>query len=128
MILILRVGIFGPSTFTFPIVLESKPPPFEDHKGWGTRTRTRKSQTSPSALRYRSGTIQPRELMNRKTRKGGPAWATRPYDTPEGADTMTNEENILAVLARIERKLDDIERKVRAVAQDTAQVRKVVKA
>ena len=63
-----RVGIFGPSTFTFPIVLESKPPPFEDHKGWGTR----KSQTSPSALRYRNGIIQPREFLNRKARKDGP--------------------------------------------------------
>jgi hypothetical protein len=41
---------------------------------------------------------------------------------------MTDEQNILAALARIERKLDDIERKVRAVAQDTAQVRRAVKA
>ena len=62
------MGIFGLSTFTFPNELESKPPPFEDHKGWGTR----KSQTSPSALGYRSGTIQPREFLNRKTRKDGP--------------------------------------------------------
>ena len=61
-------GDFQLSTFTFPNELESKPPPFEDHEGWGTR----KSQTSPSALGYRSGTIQPREFLNRKTRKDGP--------------------------------------------------------
>ena len=33
-----RVGIFGPFTLTSPIIPESKPPPFENHKGWGTRT------------------------------------------------------------------------------------------
>ena len=62
------MGIFGPSTFTFSIEAESKPPPFEDHKGWGTR----KSQTSHSALMYRNGIVQPREFLNRKTRNGGP--------------------------------------------------------
>jgi hypothetical protein len=30
-------GDFGPSIHRFPIETESKPPPFEDHKGRGTR-------------------------------------------------------------------------------------------
>src|ERR1700722_5137644 len=32
-----RVGIFRSSFTAFPVVVESKPPPFEEHKGWGTR-------------------------------------------------------------------------------------------
>ncbi len=33
-----RVGIFGPSISTFPVVGESNPPPFEKHKGRGTHS------------------------------------------------------------------------------------------
>jgi hypothetical protein len=31
-----RVGVFEPFTLTFPFVAKS--PPFENYKGWGTRT------------------------------------------------------------------------------------------
>ena len=41
---------------------------------------------------------------------------------------MTDEQNILTALTRIERKLDDIERKIKAIEQDTARVRRAVKA
>jgi len=40
---------------------------------------------------------------------------------------MTAEQKILAALARIESKLDDIERRVKAVEQDAARVRRAVK-
>ena len=51
-----KVGMFERSTFTFPIVAKSKPPPFEDHKGWGIPA-TRKGPISSSALTYRRGII-----------------------------------------------------------------------
>jgi hypothetical protein len=35
-----RLEIFERLTLMSPIVAKSKPPPFENHKGWGTRTRT----------------------------------------------------------------------------------------
>lgn len=41
---------------------------------------------------------------------------------------MTGEQNILVALTRIERKLDDIERKIKSIEQDTARVRRAVKA
>ena len=41
---------------------------------------------------------------------------------------MTAEQKILAALARIERQLDDIERRLKAVEQDAARVRRKVQA
>ena len=40
---------------------------------------------------------------------------------------MTNEEKILAALARIESKLDDTERRVKAVQQDVNRVKRIVR-
>jgi len=40
---------------------------------------------------------------------------------------MTNEQNILAALARIESKLDDTERRVKAVQQDVNRVKRIVR-
>jgi hypothetical protein len=40
---------------------------------------------------------------------------------------MTAEQKILAALARIERKLDDMERRVKAVQQDLNRVKRIVR-
>ncbi len=40
---------------------------------------------------------------------------------------MTAEQKILAALARIERKLDDMERRVKAVQQDVNRVKRIVR-
>jgi hypothetical protein len=40
---------------------------------------------------------------------------------------MTNEQKILATLARIESKLDDTERRVKAVQQDVNRVKRIVR-
>jgi hypothetical protein len=64
------VGIFGPFTLTFLTVAESKPPPFENHRGWATP----KSQTAYSALTYWSGIIRPCVFVKRKN---AVAWASR---------------------------------------------------
>jgi hypothetical protein len=40
---------------------------------------------------------------------------------------MTVEQKILAALARIERRLDDMERRVKAVQQDVNQVKRIVR-
>jgi hypothetical protein len=40
---------------------------------------------------------------------------------------MTVEQKILAALARIERKLDDMERRVKAVQQDLNRVKRIVR-
>ena len=40
---------------------------------------------------------------------------------------MTAEQKILAALARIERKVDDIERRVKAVQQDLNRVKRIVR-
>ena len=41
--------------------------------------------------------------------------------------TMTVEQKILAALARIERKVDDMERRVKAVQQDLNRVKRIVR-
>ena len=40
---------------------------------------------------------------------------------------MTNEQKILAALVRMERKLDDTERRVKAVQQDVNRVKRIVR-
>ncbi len=40
---------------------------------------------------------------------------------------MTNEQKILAALVRIESKLDDTERRVKAVQQDVNRVKRIVR-
>jgi hypothetical protein len=40
---------------------------------------------------------------------------------------MTVEQKILAALARVERKLDDMERRVKAVQQDLNRVKRIVR-
>jgi len=40
---------------------------------------------------------------------------------------MTAEQKILAALARIERKVDDMERRVKAVQQDLNRVKRIVR-
>ncbi len=40
---------------------------------------------------------------------------------------MTVEQKILAALARIERKVDDMERRVKAVQQDLKRVKRIVR-
>ncbi len=40
---------------------------------------------------------------------------------------MTIEQKILAALARVERKLDDMERRVKAVQQDVNRVKRIVR-
>ena len=40
---------------------------------------------------------------------------------------MTVEQKILAALARIERKLDDMERRVKAIQQDVNRVKRIVR-
>jgi hypothetical protein len=41
--------------------------------------------------------------------------------------SMTSEQKILAALARIERKVDDMERRVKAVQQDLNRVKRIVR-
>lgn len=43
------------------------------------------------------------------------------------ASAMTAEQKILAALARIERKVDDMERRVKAVQQDLNRVKRIVR-
>jgi|GraSoi_2013_80cm_1033760.scaffolds.fasta_scaffold00246_5 hypothetical protein len=43
------------------------------------------------------------------------------------SSAMTAEQKILATLARIERKLDDMERRVKAVQQDLNRVKRIVR-
>jgi len=43
------------------------------------------------------------------------------------SNAMTAEQKILAALARIERKVDDIERRVKAVQQDLNRVKRIVR-
>jgi hypothetical protein len=43
------------------------------------------------------------------------------------SNAMTAEQKILAALARIERKLDDMERRVKAVQQDLNRVKRIVR-
>jgi hypothetical protein len=40
---------------------------------------------------------------------------------------MTSEQKILAALVRIERKVDDMERRVKAVQQDVNRVKRIVR-
>jgi hypothetical protein len=43
------------------------------------------------------------------------------------SNAMTAEQKILAALARIERKVDDVERRVKAVQQDLNRVKRIVR-
>jgi hypothetical protein len=43
------------------------------------------------------------------------------------SNAMTAEQKILAALARIERKVDDMERRVKAVQQDLNRVKRIVR-
>jgi len=43
------------------------------------------------------------------------------------SNALTAEQKILATLARIERKVDDIERRVKAVQQDLNRVKRIVR-
>ncbi len=43
------------------------------------------------------------------------------------SSAMTAEQKILAALVRIERKLDDMERRVKAVQQDLNRVKRIVR-
>ncbi len=43
------------------------------------------------------------------------------------SNAMTAEQKILATLARIERKVDDMERRVKAVQQDLNRVKRIVR-
>ncbi len=43
------------------------------------------------------------------------------------SNALTAEQKILAALARIERKVDDIERRVKAVQQDLNRVKRIVR-
>jgi archaellum component FlaC len=43
------------------------------------------------------------------------------------SNAMTSEQKILAALARIERKVDDVERRVKAVQQDLNRVKRIVR-
>jgi hypothetical protein len=70
----------------------------------------------------------------RMRRRAGAARAGIAYDTRQRSNRMgspppatTNEQKILAALVRIESKLDDTERRVKAVQQDVNRVKRIVR-
>jgi hypothetical protein len=62
----------------------------------------------------------PLEQLSRMIRPEGKSMAYPP-------SAMTVEQKILAALARIERKVDDMERRVKAVQQDLNRVKRIVR-
>jgi hypothetical protein len=60
------VGMFERSTFTFPIVAKSKPPPFEDHKGWGTHPKKPNRSLAVDVLEWYNSTAFIFRWKNRK--------------------------------------------------------------